>query len=133
MTFYLLDTNHVSAMLMKNPRVLQEIHSKSASSSLGISMPSIAELWFMVFNSNRIQSNTDDLNLVLNGLTRWDFTENAATEFGQVKAGLRRMGRTIPDADSQIAAMARTNDLTVLTDDAHFTNISNLKTENRLR
>jgi len=132
MTSYLLDTNHVSAMLKKNAIFLQNMGLRNVSGRLIVSIPSVAELWFMVFNSAKQQANSDDLNKVLKGLDRCGFTEEAAKEFGRIKAELRRMGCPIPDADVQIAAIARLNSLTVLTADAHFNNVSNLKTENWL-
>jgi tRNA(fMet)-specific endonuclease VapC len=99
---------------------------------LGIAMPSVAELWFMVFNSRRIERKTKDLEQILDGLPRWDFIETAAMEFGRIKTELRQQGRVIPDADIQIAAIAKVNDLVVLTADAHFNNVRDLKTENWL-
>jgi len=132
MISYLLDTNHASAMIQKNALLLKRIGEGTTNTNLGISIPSIAELWFMVFNSARVQQNTDDLNEVLDGLARYELSEDAAKEFGRVKAELRRKGRPIPDPDSQIAAIARVNNLVVLTADAHFNYISNLKIENWL-
>jgi tRNA(fMet)-specific endonuclease VapC len=132
MTVYLLDTNHVSAMLKRNPTFVQNMKAKAGGGNLCVSIPSIAELWFMVFNSVKQEANADDLNAVLDGLDRCDFSEDAAKEFGRIKAELRRKGRPIPDADVQIAAIAKFNNLTVLTADAHFNNISDLRKENWL-
>jgi tRNA(fMet)-specific endonuclease VapC len=132
MTLYLLDTNHASAILTKNSLMLAKISEAIGSGSLGIAMPSVAELWFMVFNSQRVEQNTQETNELLEGLTRFDLDEDAAKEFGRVKAELRKAGRPIPDPDSQIAAIARVNNLVVLTADAHFGYVSNLKTENWL-
>jgi len=41
--------------------------------------------------------------------TRWAFDENAAIEFGRIKADLKKLGRPIPTVDVQIAAIARAN------------------------
>jgi len=132
MTPFLLDTNHVSAILKKNAAFIQNLSARAGTETLCVSIPSIAELWFMVFNSVKQQSNREDLIKVLDGLARLDFTEAAAEEFGRIKAELRRKGRPIPDAAVQIAAIAKVNELTVLTADAHFANIADLKTENWL-
>jgi tRNA(fMet)-specific endonuclease VapC len=132
MTVYLLDTNHVSDMLRKRPVILKKVADMSGKGTLNIAMTSVAELWYMVFNSARVQQNSDDLNQVLEGLTRSEFSEAAAVEFGRIKAELRKKGRTIPDSDTQIAAIARINDLTILTADSHFSYIADLKTENWL-
>lgn len=42
------------------------------------------------------------------------------------------MGRPIPDVDVQIAAIARANQLVLLTADAHFEQVSGLQVENWL-
>jgi tRNA(fMet)-specific endonuclease VapC len=130
MSRYLLDTNHVSAVL-KNQPIVQRMQSASGS-DFGVSLPFIGELWFMVMNSARIQKNTTDLDTALSGLHRWEFDEAAAKEFGIIKAELRRIGRPIPDVDAQIAAVARLNGLTLLSRDAHFIPIAGLQIEDWL-
>jgi tRNA(fMet)-specific endonuclease VapC len=62
----------------------------------------------------------------------WEFTAQAAEEFGRIKSELRRTGHPIPDVDAQIAGIARLNDLTLLTADAHFAAVQDLKNENWL-
>jgi tRNA(fMet)-specific endonuclease VapC len=93
----------------------------------------VAELWYVVKNSGRFQENAARLNLWMAGMRRLDFIEAAAEEFGGIKAALRRAGRTIPDMDIQIAAIASVHDMTVLTADAHFGFIAGLRTENWLQ
>ena len=53
-------------------------------------------------------------------------------EYGRIRTELRQKGRPIPDIDIQIAAIARVNDLVVLTADKHFFNIGGLHVENWL-
>jgi tRNA(fMet)-specific endonuclease VapC len=43
-----------------------------------------------------------------------------------------QQGRPIPQIDVQIAAIARVNDLTLLTSDKHFRTVDNLKLEDWL-
>ena len=107
MTRYLLDTNHVSAALKRNRPLL-----------------------------DRMNAATDadfDLREALHDYRRWPFNSSAAMEFGKIKAELRRLGRPIQDVDVQIAAIARTKKLIVLSDDAGFRFIPGLSTENWLR
>lgn len=132
MTRYVLDTNHVSAVLKKHPPLLGRMQS-AGNSDFGVTIPSVGELWYMVFNSARIQANTNDLGEILRDFVRWQFDEPAAREFGVIKAELRRTGRPIPDVDVQIAAVTRFNSLTLLTADVHFSFVSGLKSENWLR
>jgi tRNA(fMet)-specific endonuclease VapC len=131
MTRYLLDTNHVSAIFKKQAHVFSRI-SASSQSEFGVSLPTIGELWFMVFNSARIAQNTADLQRVLTDFRPWDFHGGAALEFGRIKSELKRTGRPIPDVDVQIAAVARVNGLILLTADAHFNAVAGLTVENWL-
>jgi tRNA(fMet)-specific endonuclease VapC len=87
----------------------------------------------MVYNSERIASNSANLKKAIRNYKRWPFRIRAAEEFGKIKAELRRLGRPIQDIDVQIAAIARVNDLVLLSDDQGFAHIQGLKLENWLR
>jgi tRNA(fMet)-specific endonuclease VapC len=130
MTAYLLDTNHPSAIMNGSSSILQKIDGKLGSGDFGVAMTSIGELWFMVYNSAGPVKNEDRLKKLLADLVPFEFDEESAQDFGRIKAELRRIGRPIPDPGSQIAAVARVNNLTVLTADTHFSHIPNLRTEN---
>lgn len=133
MTFmgYLLDTNHASAVFLKDPRLAAE--AVRADEELFLPMPALGELWFMVFNSRRVEENRERLIGFLQSLIVLPFDELAAEEFGRIRVDLRRKGRPIPQIDVQIAAIARQRNLTVLTDDGHFGAIDGIQVENWLR
>ena len=77
-----------------------------------------------------VEANATELERFLADFDQWPYDAPAAREFGRVKSELRAVGRPIPDVDSQIAAIARVNDLVLLTADAHFQNVRGLKSEN---
>jgi tRNA(fMet)-specific endonuclease VapC len=126
---YLLDTNHASAVfsykldLASHPK-------RTPSHEFGLPLPVIAELWFMVFASARLQKNQQRLLEIMPDFTRWPFDEKAAVEFGRIKAELKKAGGPLPTIDVQIAAIARANGFTLLTADKHFNGIRGLKLEN---
>jgi len=60
------------------------------------------------------------------------FDDNAAIEFGRIKADLRKLGRPIPDMDAQIAAIARSRGVSLLTADKHFNAIAGITIHNWL-
>jgi tRNA(fMet)-specific endonuclease VapC len=132
MSSYLLDTNHASAVYRKQI-VLVRHPKRDAADIFAVSLPSVGELWYMVFNSVRVSDNTRAMSEMLAELGLWPFDSSAAEEFGRIKAELRRLGRMIPDVDIQIAAIARVNNLALLTDDAHFASVTGLKTDNWIR
>lgn len=129
MTRYLLDTNHASIFWRKRHVVAARLEG-TPDARVGLCLPSIGELWYMVFKSARVDSNSRELGLFLRDYERWDYDAAAAMEFGRMKADLKKAGRPIPDVDIQIAAIARVNELVLLTADAHFAYIADLKTEN---
>ena len=125
---YLLDTNHASAVfsykldLASHPK-------RTPTHQFGLPLPVIAELWFMVFASARLQKNQHRLLEIMPDFTPRPFDEKAAVEFGRIKADLKKTGSPIPTVDVQIAAIARANGLTVLTADRHFNGIQGLNVE----
>jgi tRNA(fMet)-specific endonuclease VapC len=128
---YLLDTNHASAVFSYRLDLASHPRAR-ATDTFGLSIPTIAELWYMVFHSARLQKNTERLTAILSEFEIWPFDERAAVEFGRIKSEVRRAGRLIPDFDIQISSVARVNDLIVLTADAHFGAVSQLKHESWL-
>ena len=132
MTRYLLDTNHASAVFKKQLDLAAH-PKRQKDDQFGISLPSIGELWFMVYNSSRIDQNTARLTQVLSDFSFWPFDEKAAIEFGRMAAETRRAGRGLAGIDCQIAAIARSNQLTLLTDDKDFGLLRGVKLENWLR
>jgi predicted nucleic acid-binding protein len=93
MTRYLLDTNHVSADFKRQPEILARI-KPSPQVEFGIPLPAIDELGFMIFNCARIAQNAADMERVLAAFTAYPYDDGAAREFGRLKAGMRRAGRT---------------------------------------
>jgi predicted nucleic acid-binding protein len=131
MTDYLLDTNHASFVWRKREQIAPRLRSLT-DARLSLCLPSIGELWHMVFRSARAESNAAELELFLSDYEHWPFDHAAAEEFGRIKSQLRAAGRPIPDVDSQIAAIARVNNLVLLTADAHFGHVNGLRIENWL-
>jgi len=132
MTRYLLDTNHASAVFKRQLDI--NAHPKRRpDDQFGFSLPSIGELWFMVFNSGRIDRNITRLREVLTDFKAWPFDDDAAIEFGHINVECRRAGRPLAGIDCQIAAIARVNNLTLLTDDKDFTSVQGLNLDNWIR
>ncbi len=128
---YLLDTNHASAVFSFQLDLSSHPNAKAAG-EFSLPLPVVAELWFMVFASARLQKNQHRLMEIIPDFELWPLDEAAAVEFGRIKAELKKAGRPVPDADVQIAAIARVNKFTLLTADNHFAGIGGLGIENWL-
>jgi tRNA(fMet)-specific endonuclease VapC len=129
---YLLDTNHASALLNGDAALTARLALVGPVDDVALSQPTVAELWFMVFNSARVDQNRDRLDRFLLDFTIWEFDSLASMEYGKIRAELRRTGSPIPAMDILIAAIARLNGLVLLTADAHFAKVSRVQTQNWL-
>src|SRR5690348_13823751 len=128
MTQFLLDTNHFSAVWSDEIAVTSRVRSFPAA-HMAVAVPAIGELWFMVYNSRREREYRRRPALFLRDFTILDYDQSGAIEFGKIKAKLSRAGHLIPDADIQIAAVARVHGLVLLTADAHFSFVSGITCE----
>jgi tRNA(fMet)-specific endonuclease VapC len=106
--------------------------ARFSGSDFGISITVLAELYHAVYTSYNRQTNLGRLQGMLEGLVLWPFDEVAAEEFGKIQAEQRAKGRPIPAMDVQIAAVVRTQGLTLLTADRHFQYVDQLVVENWL-
>ena len=131
MSRYLLDTNHVSALL-RGTHSLKDKLAIADNAQFALCIPSVGELYYMVFNSARASENQSLLDALLQGFEILPYDMKASVEFGKLLVEQRRMGKPIPSIDAQIAAVARVHHCILLTVDSHFQSVSNLSQENWL-
>lgn len=130
---YLLDTNHAIAWLNgRLPLTNRFSQAVSVGHRVALSTTILGELYFGAFASQRVGENVAKLSAFATQLELFDFDATAAEEFGRIKSEQRLLGRPIPTADAQIAAVARVHGLTVLTNDSHFDLVGNLRVEDWL-
>jgi tRNA(fMet)-specific endonuclease VapC len=131
MTNYLLDTNHASWLMARRKSLVARLQQAQADGfQFGISTTVLAELYYAVYASQRRAENLLRLQSLIGALFLWPFDALAAEEFGRIQAEQKAKGRPIPPMDAQIAAVARINDLTLLTDDRHLTFVEGIHIEN---
>ncbi len=131
MTDYLLDTNHVSWLMAKQEALIIRLHqAQDAGNRFGISITILGELYYAVYASQRHVENLRRLHAWIDRLWLWPFDATAAEEFGQIQAEQKAKGRPIPPLDAQIAAVARVNNLILLTDDHHLAFVDGITVEN---
>ena len=130
---YLLDTNHASKLLEGNESIVSKVATfKNSGSRFSISTSILGELFFAVYASKRKGENLSQLKNFLGDIILWAYDATAAEEFGKIQAEQKTKCKPIPSIDAQIAAVARTHNLTVLTADQHFNLIDGLSVENWL-
>ena len=128
---YLLDTNIVSYYLRRTSTELERrLNDALASQSVAISVLTRAELRYGQAGMTVEDKRRGLIDRFLLRLPNLQWTEAAADRYGDIKATHKRMGRLIGEIDTQIAAHAITEGLTLVTHNTrHFELVPNLKIE----
>lgn len=133
MTWYLLDTNHLSAFLDEHPIAKPRIDScLRARERFGVTIPVLCEYRAGIAQGARLRQNLARLRKAKRVLRLWPIDEQTTTEFADVSQELRKIGRALSLFDMLIAASARQLDLTLLTADKDFDAVPRLRVENWL-
>ncbi len=123
----LLDTNIVIAVLRQEDAALARL--QDSVGSFFVSVITLGELRFGARKSGRVEDNlrrVEDFAAESNIL---DCDEETSRRYGEVKDGLRRKGRPIPENDIWIAATTLRHDLVLITRDSHFEHVEGLRVE----
>ena len=135
---YLLDTNHLSALLLDEPAIVARL-AIVGQSRISTAVVVAGELSFMAQKSDRPRANQERVNRLLEVLTVLSLTLTIANIYGQIKAEIldrfgpkdrarrrqfemRHLGFTEPDL--WIAASAREHGLTLVSADRDFARIA---------
>ncbi|MDZ8109117.1 MAG: type II toxin-antitoxin system VapC family toxin [Nostoc sp. DedQUE12a] len=122
---YLLDTNIIIALFA------DELAVKDSLAQAGeVFIPSIAvgELCYGARKSGRLKENLERIEEFIANITVLECDAQTARHYGEVKNKLRLKGRPLPENDIWIAALTLQYNLTLVTRDAHFKEVENLKT-----
>lgn len=112
---YLLDTDICIGLLAGRDRALRERYLALAPSEIFLCSVVKAELLFGARNSGQVDRNLKRLDQFWAPLGSLAFDDLAAGHYGEIRANLKRAGMPIGGNDLLIAAIARANDLTVVT------------------
>jgi tRNA(fMet)-specific endonuclease VapC len=128
---YLLDTNICIALMNGNRqaiRIFNQFFPQCYTSTIVV-----AELYKGIYGSQRQVDNLQALNELIQLLDVVPFTIEASLEFGLIQNELKQLARPTGEIDALIAAVARSNDDIVVTNNIRdFQNIPNLKLEDWL-
>ncbi len=112
---YMLDTNIVAYAKNNRPEVVYERMSRFDPEDLCVSVITLAELEYGVFNSSNPERNQLALTLFLANIEVVPFNDDAAVEYGRIRAELKRKGTPIGANDLMIAAHAKSLGVTLVT------------------
>ena len=133
---YLLDTDTISALTKPSPS--QALLLRIARTAPGDRATSSVTLGELLFGAHRAGPRASELlelirRTVPGEIPLLPFDQAAAEEYGRLRAYLEARGTPIGHEDTQIAAIALANDLTVVTGNVrHFQRVPGLTVENWL-
>jgi tRNA(fMet)-specific endonuclease VapC len=128
---YLLDTNICIYLIKKHPPEVLANFQKIKLSQLYIPTITIFELYYGIEKNNSHQRNLNALESFIAPLTIVDFTIDAAKQAAKIRSDLEKQGNIIGAYDIQIAAIALSLDMVLLTNNIReFERVRNLKLEN---
>ena len=112
---YLLDTDVCVGLLSGRDRELKQRYLAVSPRELFLCSVVKAELLFGARNSAKVERNLRRLDQFWEPLGSLSFDDLAAAHYGEIRATLKRAGTPIGGNDLMIAAIARANDMTVVT------------------
>jgi tRNA(fMet)-specific endonuclease VapC len=128
---YMLDTNICVYLIKKKPENVLIHLQANMSDGVAISAITLAELMYGVEASTFPEKNALALNQFLSIVDILPFDSEAAAEYGKICATLRRQGTPIGAMDLLIAAHAKAQGLTIVTNNVReFIRVEGLDLEN---
>lgn len=111
---YLLDTNTCVYAIKRFATVIERLQALSPE-DLGVTVISLAELWFGARKSSRPERTRASIDAFLRPFEIIPLDRDAAESYAEIRLRLERAGRPIGERDLLIAAIARSRRLTVVT------------------
>ena len=112
---YLLDTNIINYWMRGDQAVIARIKERSPS-DLSLSAITLAEIWYGIEKSPvKKEKRRSKIEKISSLLIVHPFDKAAASTYAVIRAQLERQGVRISERDTQIAAIALANGLTVVT------------------
>ena len=122
----LLDTNVVIALFTGEPAATERFESDD---TVFLCVPVLGELRYGALASSRVAENLMRLERFHTPIPVLPCDAGTATHYADIRVGLRKKGKPIPENDIWIAAIARQHRLTLLSRDSRFQQIENLDVE----
>lgn len=128
---YLLDTNICIYLIKKHPPEVLARFQQIQLKQLHIPTITLFELYYGIEKNNSQQRNLAALENFIAPLTVVDFTLDAAKKAAKIRNNLQKLGTPIGAYDIQIAAIALSLNMTLLTNNLReFERVKGLKLEN---
>lgn len=127
---FMLDTNIVIYVIKRRPIEVMGIFNESAG-RMAISAITLSELFYGAERSAKVAQNLAVVEEFASLLEVLPYTAKASQHYGAIRSALEKVGRTIGVNDLHIAAHARSEGLTLVTNNlGEFERVPGLLAEN---
>ncbi|MCE2914768.1 MAG: type II toxin-antitoxin system VapC family toxin [Rubrivivax sp.] len=127
---YLLDTNIVIYVIKRRPIEVMGVFNENAG-RMAISAITLSELFHGAERSAKVAQNLAVIEEFASLLDVLPYTAKASQHYGAIRSALEKVGRTIGVNDLHIAAHARSEGLTLVTNNlGEFQRVPGLLLEN---
>ncbi|ODS23590.1 plasmid maintenance protein [Candidatus Endobugula sertula] len=127
---YMLDTNIVIYVMKRRPIEVLDIFNDRAG-LMCISAITLSELMHGAEKSERVSHNLSKVEDFASRIDVLEYGELAAGHYGDIRAALEKQGQTIGVNDLHIAGHARSEGLTIVTNnEKEFLRVPGLRVEN---
>lgn len=128
---YLLDTNICIYIAKHNPPAVRERFARHSASELAMSAITYGELRFGAEKSQSRERALASIRTLETLIEVCPVARHAAEHYGEIRAALQRAGQSIGNNDLWIAAHARAEDWTLVTNnEREFARVPGLRVEN---
>jgi len=127
---FMLDTNIVIYVIKRRPIEVMGIFNENAG-RMAISAITLSELFYGAEKSAKVAQNLAVVEEFASLLEVLPYTAKASQHYGAIRSALEKVGRTIGVNDLHIAAHARSEGLTLVTNNlGEFERVPGLMAEN---
>ena len=127
----MLDTNICIYIIKNKPKSVMEKFQEYDVGDISLSSITISELYYGAYKSEYKEKNLLALEHFLQPFNIVEYDLKASIEYGEIRATLERQGNVIGGLDMQIAAHARSLDMTLITNNTkEFIRVDNLVIDN---
>jgi tRNA(fMet)-specific endonuclease VapC len=131
---YILNTNICIYIINQKPPVILAKFQSIPLGEIGISIITLAELYYGAVKSASPDKNISALNRFVIPLEIFNFDHSAALEYGIIRSNLEKKGTPIGSLDMLIAAHAKSMDFIVVTNnEKEFSRVEGLRIENWIK
>lgn len=127
----MLDTNICIYIIKNKPKSVIKKFKEYDIGDISLSSITVSELYYGAYKSDHVEKNLLALEHFLQPFNIVEYDLKASVEYGKIRAALEKQGNVIGGLDMQIAAHAKSLDMTLITNNIkEFKRVKHLAVDN---